>query len=604
MVRSGCANRHSKFALVLLLGVAHPAIASAQRAVPSTPVERNLPPQIASSGGVRIGYDELGASNDGRPLGVDVRGIDLIGLKQLVRTGGDAGISYGAIGDVSKSGLNKVLTPFLGRPLSRKLISDMQAAIARYYRAAGYPFVSITVPPQEVTGGIVTLRIIEFRAGGVQVKGGAGPQDAALAGHVRVNKGDRISAPALDEDISWLNRYPYRAITGIFAPSNADGFSDLTLDVTRAKPWRVFAGWSNTGTRATDLNRYFTGFGAALPPFGDSFISYQATGSWNFWTDPLSLNSGAHEPNYFSQATRVVIPMFDRQSIEIAPDQVVSRQDSNVPGFAYTNSALELPITYRFALSNLFPDVHFGDAMFGASVKQVSRNTYYEGETIGGASANLFETSAGWSLVRSGAFGTASVDVRGTWNPGGVVGGNDDQAWQTYSGGRISDISYAYGALDAALNFNLPAQFSWVSQFSGILSGQALPDVEQITLGGFYATRGYTVDDGNADTGFFWRNELHAPSIAPALGLTKVDSNALVEPFVFGDLGWGLTYGYNGLLGSVGRSDTHMASIGSGIDITAFGGFNASLVAGYALQNALNTQAGDWTVQARMSVTY
>ena len=35
----------------------------------------------------------------------------------------------------------------VGQPLSQKLLADIQAAVTNVYRAAGYPFVSVTFPP-------------------------------------------------------------------------------------------------------------------------------------------------------------------------------------------------------------------------------------------------------------------------------------------------------------------------------------------------------------------------------------------------------------------------------------------------------------------------
>lgn len=572
--------------------------AFAQRA--AVPVERNLPPVVSGQGRLVIGPQDLALSRDETPLGVALRGIRLLGPKDSLATRPRPGIVIGNIGDLPRAGLEQAMQPFLGRPVTRKLIGEIQAAVSKVYRAAGYPFVSVTLPPQEITGGVLTLQVVEFRIGGVKVQGG----DPALAGQVRAVPGQRISAEALDEDLTWLNRTPYRSVSGVFSPGADVGLSTLTLDVTQEKPWQVFGGWSNTGTHATSLDRYFIGFGALLPGLKDSYVSYQATGSWNFWSNPGSVGTGPEQPLYYSQAGRVVLGLGDRQSLEIVPSYVATRQAGTIPAFSYTYETLEVPVYYRTAISNLLPGTYLGDLVLGATGKNVNRSSYFTGEGIGGAQAGLFELVVGWSISKPDEYGLTSLDLKLFANPGGVVGGNDSQSWIAYSGGRVTDVNYVYAAADITRVTRLPAGFSWVSAFSGIAAGQALPDTEQISLGGMYATRGYTLDDGNADTGFFWRNELRTPTfpLLSSLGLPNVTD--VVSPFAFLDVGWGHSYGYQGVLGPVSSQNVSMAGIGVGVDYSMARNVTASFVAGVALTDAGYTQAGDVTLQGRIAVSY
>ncbi len=586
-------------ATALGLFVSAPAFAQVR-----APVERNLPPIVAGQGRMVIGPQDLAGSPDDTTLGVALSGITLIGAKESVLTRGGRGIRIGAIGDIPHAALERALAPFLGQPLSRKRVSDIQAAIAKVYREAGYPFVSVTLPPQEVTSGVLTLRVVEFRTGSVKVSGAEAGTEADLTRRVRTGPGQRISAEALDEDLAWLNRYPYRSVSGVFAPGDDVGLSTLTLEVTPQKPWQVFAGWSNTGTHATGFDRYFAGFGAALLGVPESFLSYQVTGSPNFWTDPGSVGTGAEQPSYYSQAARLVIATGERQSIEIAPNYVATRQNGQPSSFAFDNTTLEIPVYYRTAISNLVPGLYAGDLILGAIGKTVSRSSYFTGVDIGGATADLFEMSAGWAVARGDAYGTTSLDLKLVVNPGGVIGGNNAGQWSAYSGGRVTDVQYVYGLADLNRVTRLPAGFNWVSDLSVLAAGQPLPDTEQMSLGGLYATRGYTLDDATADTGLVWRNELRTPTFAllSALGVKGVSDQ--VSPYGFFDLGWGRSYGYEGLLGPVPRNDSSLAGVGLGVDYTLNRNVTATLVGGFALTDATYTKAGDFNLQARVYVSY
>ncbi len=568
------------------------------------PVERNLPPVISGQGRLVIGPQDLAGSPDETPLGVALSGISLIGLKENVAKRPERGVRIGAVGDIDRAALSAALAPFLGQPLSRKRISDIQAAIAKVFRTAGYPFVSVTLPPQEVTGGVLTLRVVEFRTGAVKVSGATPGTEADLASRVRAAPGQRIAAEALEEDLAWLNRFPYHSVNGVFAPGDGLGLSTLTLEVTPQKPWQLFAGWSNTGTHSTGFDRYFAGFGAALLGMPQSFISYQITGSPNFWNDPSAVGTGSEQPSYYSQAGRLVIATGVRQGLEIVPNYVATRQNALGQTFAYDNQTLEIPIYYRKALSNLVPGLYAGDLIFGATGKTVSRTSYFTGADIGGASADLFELIAGWAVSRSDPYGTTSLDLKLIGNPGGVIGGNTAARWSTYSGGRVTDVTYAYGTGELNRVTRLPSGFSWVSDISGTAAGQPLPDTEQLSLGGLYATRGYTLDDGTVDTGLVWRNELRTPTFAllSAMGVAGVADQ--VSPYAFLDLAWGRAYGYQGILGPVPHNDSSLAGVGLGVDYTLNRNVTATLVGGFALTDATYTQAGDFTLQARVYVSY
>ena len=582
----------------LALGVSP---AQAQRAAP---IERNLPPVVSGQGGLTIGQQDLAGGTDDTPLGIQLSGITLIGPKESVARRSAAGIRIGAIGDINRPALEAALAPFLGQPLSRKRIGDIQAAIAKVYRAAGYPFVSVLLPPQEVTGGVLVLQVVEFRTGSVRVNGVEAGAQADLARRVRATPGDRIAADALDEDLAWLNRYPYRSVNGVFSPGADIGLSTLTLEVTQQKPWQVFAGWSNTGTHSTGFDRYYAGFGAALLGMPESFLSYQVTGSPNFWTEPSAVGTGPDQPSYYSQAARFVVSTGPRQSIEIVPNYVATRQNAFGSIFAFDNTTLEIPVYYRTAISNFIPGLYAGDLILGASAKSAARTSYFSGENYAAASADLFELILGWSVTRSDAWGTTSLDVKLLGNPGGVLGGNTAANWIDYSAGRVTDVTYVYGVGQFSRMTRLPGGFTWVSDVSGTAAGQSLPDTEQLSLGGLYATRAYTLDDATVDTGFVWRNELRMPAFPLLSTLVDARLTDAVSPYAFFDVSWGRLYGYESALGAIANEDYGLAGVGIGVDYTLARNFTATLVGGVALSDAIYTKAGDVSLQARLYVSY
>lgn len=577
----------SACALALLL------VGAGTEAVLGQALERNLPPPVESrGGGLVFSGQDLAGSTDTTPLGADLAGIHLIGVKEKVTRRPQRGVTVGDIGPIPHQSLQDALSPFIGQPMSRKLVSDVQSAIARVYRQAGFPFVSVTIPPHDASRGVLQIRVVEFRTGQIKLQGPNGTTPSHLAGHIRAVPGDRIAAEKLEEDLDWLNRNPYRTVQGVFAPGDVIGTSDLTLSVDDRKPWQVFAGYSNTGSQATGLDRYFVGAGAALSALNDTTVSYQFTGSSDFWSDPR-LGTGFDAARYTSHAGRITVPTAPRQALEFIPNFVSSRSNPD-PFLQFNNTTFELPIIYRSAISNILPGVHFGDVYGGVEFKHVERTTYFTGIEVGEGKADLFQLVLGWAHRFSDPYGRTSVDFRIKTNPGGGLGGNNSDTWNLFTSGRVQDVNYTYGLFDISRATNLPAGFSWITQFTALASGSPLPDTEQLALGGFYGVRGYTLDDGAVDSGFYWRNELRLPVIAlPGAG----GLNGELSPYAFFDYGQGRNINWP-------LPNTTLASVGLGVDYRLSNVFSASLAAGYALHDARHTQEGDWSFHARILMNY
>jgi hypothetical protein len=161
-------------------------------------LERNLP---AAEPGEPVSLDvapqDFGAT-DRSPLGVDLAGVYLIGQSDDVAGRAPKGIG-GPAAAFEQAALDAVLSEYLGKPLSLALAGEIQAAIARVYKDAGYPFVSVTLPPQEITGGVLQVRVIEFKSGNVTVQGLDERDAEEIRARLRINPGGRIDARALEE---------------------------------------------------------------------------------------------------------------------------------------------------------------------------------------------------------------------------------------------------------------------------------------------------------------------------------------------------------------------------------------------------------------------
>lgn len=541
------------------------------------------------------------ASQDFRPLGVNLAGIRLLGPDDALMANPAApGIVIEHVGAMAHPALTNALAPFLGRPLSRGLMSEIQEAVVEAYRAAGYPFLTAVYPPQEISHGVVQLRVVEFRAGTVQVEGVPAAAQQRVRDGIRLQTGGRINSTELSEDLRWLNLFPYHFIQGFFTPGSGFGTTDLILRDTRSRPWQVFGGVSNEGAPSSGRFRDFLGFGAGFRELHDLFLSYQLTTSSDFWGRPDPFPSGPGRPRYISQSAVFDLPLASRQSLEFAPAYVAIQQQAEGGLFAFNSNVIDLPVLYRFALSNLFPGFYGGDLLIGIEPKVETRTTWFGGADAGNGSVDALDLVLGWQKIERDRLGHTSFDLRITGNPGGVIGGNNDASWSSFTNGRVDSSRYVFGSLDIARLTTLPHHLAWKLHVVANVADTPLPDLDQFALGGAGLVRGYTYDDGVVDTGIVIRNALMLPQWAPLEETRMVDLPDTLSPYLFIDYGAGRAIG-SAL--SPGQTE-QLASLGAGFDYQLGRFAHLGLDAAYGLENAADLHAGGWHVDTELTLSY
>ena len=255
------------------LAVASPAILAAQT------VEEH-PAPIASGPQVTTLNAEIFAnrSDDPTPFGVNLAGLVLVDAKanggKLVSKGGTTGIDTQFGGPTAQNdALRRRLAKFVGQPLSFRLLSEIQADITKFYRENGRSLVSVTVPQQEITGGVVQINITAFVLATTRFEGADPQAEGFLRRQVRLRPGEEVDTDTLLDDVNWLNQNPYRHVSVVFAPGETLNSTNLTLRVRSGRPWSGYAGLSNAGTRDTGEFRVFAGANVSALPWRDQQLS-------------------------------------------------------------------------------------------------------------------------------------------------------------------------------------------------------------------------------------------------------------------------------------------------------------------------------------------
>jgi hemolysin activation/secretion protein len=550
-------------------------------------IERNLPPRVEHGPSVIV-TPVAPSDTDATPLGVKLTSVTVLGPSESARTDVAPGLDLHAAPRLGASSRRR-LTRFLGQPLSRKLIAEVEAQIVRDYRAADFPLVSVSTPEQDVSSGSLQVRVIEFR---LERKSAPGAKDPGyVVSRVRVRPGQPIDTRLLAQDLDWLNRYPFATSQATFQPGDTLGATNLLLQTTSTKPFSVQAGYSDSGSPLTGFDRYFAGATVALPFLHDAIASYQFTGSNDvLFSQDRPFNSAA-EPLYLSHSGRIVIPTLPRQDIEASVSYVQSNEFTDFTAHQVTEEA---SLGYRSALSNLLAFLP-GEAVVGVEDRHETGGTLFAGEPVQHGTIDVFQVYAGFTGQESDRLGRGSLDLTLHLSPGGVGGTNTDAAFALASQGRSRSAEYGYVSGDLSRYTSLPFGFGYSLTVIGQYAPNPLPLTEQIGLGGQSMVRGYTLDDGVFDSGVAARNELRTPTF-PLLAHFNKAFTDVISPFAFIDAG----YGKNDYT----HADSSPIGAGLGADYQFGRHLTANLAAAWATKPEGLTHAGQLRLESHIALSF
>lgn len=148
-----------------------------------------------------------------------------------------------------KAAVDALCAPEVGRPVSFADIEWIAQTLTRRYRADGYVFSRVIVPPQKIKNGIVRFKAIEGRVSEVQLQGAFDDKNGLL--HALADK-IRSAAPANIKDIE---RYLLlmNDVPGIFArafmkPSKTP-YGGMLIIAVEEKKMQGTAAFGNRGSR-------------------------------------------------------------------------------------------------------------------------------------------------------------------------------------------------------------------------------------------------------------------------------------------------------------------------------------------------------------------
>lgn len=428
-----------------------------------------------------------------------------------------------------KKFIEKITPYYKGKALDVERIATIKQMIYDYYEKNDDPFILVTVPQQKVRNGILQLVITHAKIDAIKVEGNCWYTDSQIKKYVRLQPGDTLQPKAVEADLSFLNRSPFRNVSVICSPGQEVGTTDMTLLVQDQRPFRIFVGADNTGIPTIQRQRLFEGLTFGKVWGLDHLFNVQHTSSYDFHTfDAWSMQYTALLP---WKHIATVYGGFSNLKYEISPMDVTVGNSHGTAGQA--------SIRYQIPWTLLNTKQEF---TLGFDYKNTNNTILYSDifENFG-QYVNLTQFVFGYKLFHS--FPSWKNQIEGNldlyWSPGAIMSHQTDAAFQSLRPGAVNH--WVYGQLSLKYLQQLPKHFTWNVWLRAQLASQNLLPSEQVGFGGYDTVRGYNERQFNTDDGILLSTELHTPSF-PLFSNFRCFKKDQIEFLGFVDFGWGRSH--------------------------------------------------------------
>jgi hemolysin activation/secretion protein len=396
-----------------------------------------------------------------------------------------------------------------GKKVPLSLVYKIASSVLQRYHRDGYSFVSVVVPPQQITDGIVRIRVIEARVTHVVVEGIA-EGDIIKPLEERIMALRPLHAPTLESEMLLLSDLPGVAVKGLIEPDQSGAPGELVLRLIGQHKIadasvtvdnyasRLTGPWEATPMAA--LNGLLGGYDRTAL----SAVSSSPYGAAHFYSlshsEPIDIRT---------TATVTVTRSESAPGFTLAPEDITSETAGasvSVKHALIRSRAENWSLTGTLDANDLESDI-LGTKLYRDRIRALRLNSTYDAiDSWGGT--DLLSVTAGQGLNVLGARQTGDADL-------------------SRSEGR-SDFTKL--DLTASRLQPLPMKFAAYTLIEGQYSTSALLASEQFGFGGPFIGRGYDPSEIIGDRGIAASQELRYNGL-PEWMQTRA------QPFVFYDIG-------------------------------------------------------------------
>lgn len=405
--------------------------------------------------------------------------------------------------------LKNKLSKYLGKPLDSYTLQDIKQEIVDYYTEHNCCVVKVTIPPQDVSRGVIYVKITEGRVGSVTFKGNKWYTDEQLGRYIDIRNQQSISQDALLNDVAWMNRNPFHYTEVVLAPGEEAGTTNIELLTNDRRSWRVYTGADNTGNLFTGTARLYGGFNwGNVFNRGDVF-------TYQFTADPV------HFTKFWSNYGNYTIFLPCKHILTLAGGYALTKPP--ITGFHTTGKYGQASIRYTIPIKPLYcPFIQ--EVNLGFDYKYLNNNLLFVGAGVPvvANTVNVGEWTVGYSMSRMWATNDLRFSAEAIVSPFQFMPHQNNEDYNQLR--PFAKKIYGYGRITLSDVLTLPGRWSISTVLRGQVASGALLPSEEFGLGGFNTVRGYNEVVFLADNAFCANLEIRTPPVS----LFKSAKNSLI----------------------------------------------------------------------------
>lgn len=396
---------------------------------------------------------------------------------------------------LSVTEIEKAVYPYLGEHRSIEDVEKARSALEQSFHDAGYLTVFVSIPEQEVNGGVVKLDVLEGKVERLSVVGSRYYSLGKIKQNVTEFKEGHVPHfPTVQKQIASVNINQDRVVAPVLRPGKSPGMVEVDLKVDDKFPLHASMEYNNRYTPNTTKTRL------------SGNLRYD-----NLWQSDHSIGLGfqvtpedANEVKVFSGT--YVIPYAGDYWATYA---VVSQSDisavgdlnvvgnGNIYGLRYIHP---MPSPVKSFNHNL---------TLGADYKDFKESTRRLGADLGSNPITYMPFLIGYTGNLVAPESTTKLDLNFVFSTKALV--NDDSEFAQRRFLARSNFSYLRGQLEHTQT--LPYQWQWYGSLGGQVTGDSLVSNEQFFIGGLDTVRGFLESSALGDTGTNLTMELRSPPL-------------------------------------------------------------------------------------------
>ena len=458
-------------------------------------------------------------------------------------------------------------------------LDSIAQSVTDYYREHGFILATAFVPEQEVSDGVIHLKVLEGRLGSVTVSNNQIFSPETVSAAFNHELGQPVTEERIESALRRINDLPGVRVRGSFSPGKNVGETSLNLGVLDEQSWSSSLLLDNHGSPTTGEVRLFATLEllnlrnkghrlqiGALRSQGSGSTYGLIEYGMPVTDDDRGRVKGTLSTNQFSVTTQ----------LGTAARSVVGQTDNfGVSG------------TYQFVRSrtfNLSGEASFTQRNVLFTVQDVANLSTDQKIQVGNLGIDYNQLWDAPQLLFSGHLGVDQGHI--------LSGAEQDQSTDftnvLFTGNLLKRFS-----IHNWLTKN-ESYYNFVIKLNGQYTDKYLSSVEQFSLGGPNAVRAFSVSDVSVDSGAYTGFELFFDS--PVNFSKKISWLDPVRPYVFFDYGYGVIRSASGDI----NQDVVLKAYGFGLRLSFANRGTANLIFAKPKTARFDDNASDVTGKSRV----